>query len=949
MRERLAEMNAELEAEWGIELTTRTGINTGVVSGIGVARAQNFVAGDAANTAARLQQNARAGEVLLGQSTYKLVRDGVLVDVLEPIPMKGKAEPVPVFALTGVRDDAEALTRRHGAPLVGRDHELALLAESYEASRTGLSPALALLLADAGMGKSRLVGELVRTLEDEALVLVGRCLSYGEGITFWPLVEVIRQAAGLEGDEPAESERAKLTIVTEGDEEVVERIASLLGLTEAQFPVQELFWAARRLLETLAERRPLIVVFDDIHWAAPTFLDLIEFLIDSSFDVPLVLLCASRPDLLEQRPHWRDHERAVVVPLRPLSQEEAGRVIDNMLGGVGIPDDVRGRIAAGAAGNPLFVEQMLSMLIDEGFLRRRNGRFEAAADLSELAVPPSIQALLAARVDRLAKDDRAVVEPAAVVGVSFPQPAVEQLVPESLAPRVGERLAGLTERQLVHPDEEAAAEDVAIYRFSHVLVRDAAYEAVLKETRAALHEQVATWAERFYGERGRELEFEEILGYHLEQAYAYRVQLGPIDDHARELAARGADRLAAAGRRAFGRSDMLAAANLLERATQLRPPGDPERLVLLPDLAESLTVIGRFPSALEALDEALTGAAELGDDRLRAEASLGKLFAEGAAGGGWSERIIPDVERAMAQLERHSDHRGLAKGWRLLGSIHGTAGRFAAAADAVQQAIVHARLADDQREELRNTAAYAQALLLGPTPVLEAIAECERILERAGSDRRTRAHVLRMLAPLYAMRGGFDEARAAYVSARALLEDLGLTVLASSVSLESAPAEVLAGRLDAAERELRRDYETLERIGEQYFRSTIAGLLADVLYAEGREPEALELTEVAREISDDDDTTSQALWRSVRAKLLAHDGNADDAVRLAREAVEFTRRSDSPVMQAGALVDLAEVLSATDRPYGETLDEAVALYEREGNVVAAEAASSRLTTGRSPA
>ena len=936
MQARLRELNSELAARYGVTLSTRTGINTGEVSGVGVARAQNFVAGDAANTAARLQQNAQAGQIVLGESTLRLVRDAVDVEALDPIPMKGKAEPVPIFRLRAVSADAEALRRRHEAPLVGRASELELLRTTFAESVAERDCRLVMLLADAGVGKSRLVAEFCASVAADARVLRGRCLSYGEGITFWPLVEIVRQAAGISDDDAPAAAAAKLFALAAAEPDAVERVASVVGFSEAQFPVDEVFWGTRKLLEELAVAGPLVLVLDDIHWAEPTFLDLVEHLVDTAADVPLFLLCAARHDLAEQRPAWRERAKVAELPLRPLSDAEAGLIIANHLGDVEIGEDARARIVAAAEGNPLFVEQMLSMLIDDGILRRVDGRLEATRDLAQLAVPPSIQALLAARVDRLPSGERAVVEPAAVVGLVFSREAVEELTEDEVRGTVSDQLVRLAVKELVRRADDETAEGDA-FRFGHVLIRDAAYEAALKERRALLHERVADWTERVAGDRGRLLELEELLGYHLEQAHRYRAELGPLDEHGRELGFRAAQRLGSAGRRAFNRNDMRAAAGLLGRAAVLLPADDAGRLRLLPVLGEALLATGDFGQGRAVLDEAIVRAATAADASLEAEARLVKLVLEAVASGiGWTEAALPEIRRSMDALERAENHAGLATGWRVLASVHATACRYGEATRALDQAVRHARLAGDRRQELRDTAGYAQAMLLGPTPVEEAVRECERILADASGDRRTEAFVNRVLAPLLAMQGEPEAARARYVAARAIFQDIGIEILAASMALESGRAEMIAGNLEAAERELRRDYEALERIGETYWRSTIAGLLGLVLAEQGRDTGALELAAVARELATEDDVYTQVLWRRVRAKVLARAGEEDEALRLGQEAVELSRGTDDLNLTADSLVDLAGIAANQ-----LLLEHAVELYVRKGNVVSARAARVR--------
>ena len=294
MREALARVNDEFERVWGVRLTNRTGVNTGEVVAGDPTTGQRLVTGDAVNVAARLEQAAPANDVLVGDLTYRLVRDAVEVEDVEPLELKGKAERVPAYRLVSVLDRAEGFARRQDAPLVGRERELAELQARYREAVDARACRLVTLLATPGVGKSRLSEEFLRSLAAEAVVIRGRCLSYGEGITFWPLAEAVRQAASIRGDDPPEDALAKLaSLARDGD--VVARLASALGLSTIGYGVEEIFWATRRLFEELGRRRPLVVLFDDIHWASPTFLDLLEHLLDTIEGAPVLVLCPARP------------------------------------------------------------------------------------------------------------------------------------------------------------------------------------------------------------------------------------------------------------------------------------------------------------------------------------------------------------------------------------------------------------------------------------------------------------------------------------------------------------------------------------------------------------------------------------------------------------------------------------------------------------------------------
>jgi len=935
MKTALADLNEELERGWGVRLANRTGVNTGEVVAGDVTAGQRLVTGDTVNVAARLEQAAAPGEVLLGDLTYRLVRDAVEVEPVEPLELKGKAEPVPAYRLLGQPKAASRVASEHG-PLVGRERELGLLLAAFSDAVSVGRSRLATIFGSPGMGKSRLAEELMAQVDRAATVVRGRCLSHGRGITFWPVLEIVRKASGILEEDSPEIARAKIATLAK-DDAVAQRVAAAVGLSSAEFPVEETFWAVRRLLETMAAVRPLVVLIEDIHWAESTMLDLIEHVLGSS-QRPIVLVCLARHELLDIRPGWQDLPASRVVSLEPLSREDAARVAENLLGDAGLDPEVRARIVEAAEGNPLFVEQMLSMMVDEGALVFENGRWVAVASADEIAVPPTIQALLAARLDLLGPEERAVIEAASVAGLVFPEDALRELVSDGVAAQLEKIIGSLCRKHLVQTGVESIGAG-AHYRFAHALVREAAYQGMLKRTRATLHERFVEWADRVNSDRDRAVEFEEILGYHLEQAHSNLADLGPLDEHGMGLGRRAAERLSSAGRRAFVRGDMPAAANLLRRAATVLPERDPSRLELIPDLGEALLEVGEFPWAELFLEEAIDAHRE--EDGLvsaLAELLLLRLKAQAGSAERWSERLVEEASRMLDQSHGERDDAMLATIWRLLAWAHGTSGRYGLATGAAERAMEHARGASDGRQLRLAAVHYAMAALHGPTPVPEAIERCEELAAEAQGDRRTQGIVTGALAVLLAMRRDFDRARTLATESEGLIADLGSTVSGASMSLETAWVERLAGDLAAAERQLRRDYESLSELGERDFLSTVAGELARVLYAQGRPDEAEQMSQEAQQLADADDIASQMLWRTVQAKVIAHRGNCDDALALVREAVDLLTATDAVSAQTETLVDLAEILrcAGRDKDADRVLEDAIGLYELKGNLAGAE-------------
>jgi class 3 adenylate cyclase/tetratricopeptide (TPR) repeat protein len=947
MQAALGPLNDGFRAEFGVELESHIGVNTGEVIATGDASsAQRLVTGDTVNTAARLEQAAGSGEIVLGELTRRLAGIEAEVESMPPLTLKGKAEPVPAYRLLrlGHRSSTTSAT-----PFVGRVHELERLSSALIDATTGRQARLVNVVGDAGVGKSRLIREFAERAGASATVLRGRCLPYGNGITFWPLNEAIAGVARIESDDSPPVAIAKIRDLVAGLPTndgadrlaIVDRVAAALNLTTAQFPVAELVWGARRLLETLAGERPLVFIIDDLHAAESTFLDLLDAVVEARAESPIVVLCSARRELLERHPEWSEAHASDTITLTPLSDDEAGTVVGELLGA--LDASVRERIAAAAEGNPLYLEQIVSMLVETKAIERDGERWVTRAGAGQLAIPPTVQALVAARLDALESEERQVIEPASVIGLSFAEEALGELVEEPLKPLLDDELGSLSTKELIRPVQGSEI----VFRFGHGVIRETAYGGLLKRVRAALHERFVVWAERINRERGREQEFEEILGYHLEQAYRYRTELGAIDEAARAVGEQAAAKLSNAGRRSLARGDLPAAVSLLRRSVDLLPPTSSFRVELEVDLADGLLQQGAFDDCQVVLDTARGAADELSDRRLGARVALIQAGLNQFRGGeDVAVRALETVAATTPVLEAAGDDAGLARAARLEMFTEVMQGHFKAATAAAERIVSHARRARDQRLVSRSIVPIAYMLWHGPLPVPEAIGRCRELLgdEVVAGDRKLEAVLHAALGVLLAMNEEFEAARAEYRRNQAIRAELGSGIDTHSTSLESARVEVLAGDLDAAARELRRDDAALAALGEAYLRSTIVAMLGDVLWRLGDPAGADRATSIAEELAGEDDVLSQVIVRSTRARLLAGSGDVADALEAVRSAVAMVEQSEETALHADTLVALADVLEAAGDGDGarDALHDALGIVDAKGDRATARRVRARL-------
>jgi predicted ATPase len=807
--------------------------------------------------------------------------------------------------------------RRLDVPIVGREEEIALLRHAFDRVVEERSCRLVTLVGPAGIGKTRLAAELMFSLKDRATTAVGSCPAYGEGLTFWPLRRLLRGLGGEAAFREALAGRGE-------SETVLELLRGLIGAREVGASTEDMFWAVRRSFEALGHRWPLVLCFEDLHWAEPTLLDLVEYLVGWSRQAPILLLVLARPELVERRPGWvAPNPNTDALALGPLSRGQTESLLAGLSAERSFAAEDRERIFAAAEGNPLFVEQMTAMAAEQ------DGE-------SELSIPPSIQALLAERLDRLTPEEREVVERASVVGRDFPLAAVAGLFPPEQRQALATHLFGLVRKGLVRPDRRAASEEDR-FSFQHVLVRDAAYEAMPKEVRATLHERFAEWLEALEEEQ----ELEELVAYHLEQAHRYRIEIGVFGEHTEMLAARAVDRLASGAIRARGRNDLHAALNLLRRAAALSID-ESAAVALGLDLTEVVFLSGQLDKAIELADETAARASAVRDEvgELRARvwrARIATHVPRGETGAEGAGEVLAVAERARLVFARHGHDLALTEAWFAAAWGHLMRCRFTEMLEALEHAAEHARRAGSTRWEGEMATWQGTAMFYGPTPV-------DDVLRWYAERRPQHPIALTQHAMLEAMRGNFDLARKIAGSARTTAEEFGQTLWLHAGGMAVCEIELLAGNPARAEAAVRPSCERLEELGEEAYRWNAVGQLAASLYALDRLDEAAELARAAESDAPKDDVASQILWRQVLAKVLARRAEHDEAEQLAREALSVVERTDMLNYQANVLADLAEVYSLTGRwaEAFERLKEAAALYDRKGNLVGSAKARERV-------
>jgi len=884
-----------------VGLVTRAAVATGGVITGDPSQGRPLVSGVPLQEADELLADAAEGDVLVAERTWRLVEHGV-----------EWGWGTKTYAIERVFPEAEPIARHLETQLVGRAGELGELFAAYQLAGQNAQARLVTVLGSPGVGKTRLARELVDVLSEVATCAVGRTPPSGDAATYAPLRDVLSALFG--------PYHVLLLSLLEGepDADIVKRgVAAAAGEEWSRTPVEETAWAVRRALEIAARDRSLVLVFEDVHDASPAFLDLVEHVVTLA-RAPMLVVALARPELLDTRPDWGGGVRGASIVLDALTPELAANLLDGLAAAMPLDRERRAAILAAADGNPLFLEQLLAAVSDEG----------------ELVVPDSIHALLAARLDRLGDDERRVIQAAAVCGQTFATDDVQSLVEAD----VRKLLLALARRDFVETDlPDALGRESWVFR--HPLVRDEAYATLPKQRRSQLHVRIAEFIALDAAKR--RLDASELIGYHLETAYRAAAEVDPQGPGLAHLAAGAAKYLGAAGRRALIERDTSTAIPFFRRALALLPDTAPERLEIVVHLADSLGWVGERDEGLRLLDETVRLV------RPSDEPTQARVLVVRHALRLWGNEpedpasVLDDVRRAIVTLEAANDHDALA----FAHIVAYQASVRSSPADEPEReltlAMEHARAAGD-----RGLAGLAAGWLCvhlrrGPIPVEDARRQILGVLDDPPT-QFARASALGGLADLRAMEGAFDEARTLVAENHAILEGLGLPQTEAADLIAVAEVEILAGDLDAAERLLRESLDGLEAAGAHFGAVNAAWRLALVLVRQGRDEEAEPLLERAGSAYGGDFVE---VWRLVLgATIAARRGENERAATLLEEGYRALEDLAQSGMAVDVLLQAAEASELIGRPddASRRLRGAAELAERLGYVVGRRAATERL-------
>ena len=887
--EAIAELN---EADPELDLQVRVGINTGetvVALGARPERGEGIVTGDVVNTAARIQSAAPVNGVAVGEQTYRTTSHVFEYEPLQPVSVKGKAEPLSLWRAKAVRDRyGRDSTRHYETQFVGRELEKPLLIGTFERAAQQRSVQLVTIVGEPGVGKSRLVAELFTYIDAKPELIrwrQGRCLPYGEGITFWALGEILKSEAGILESDSAQVAAAKLDAAVSPEEPerqwLLQRLAPLVGV-EAASPAerQELFTAWRRFLEGLATVRPSVLVFEDLHWADEALLAFLEYLAEWSQGVPLLVLCAARPELYERRPGWGAGQRnAHTINLSPLSDQETAELVSNLITTTVLSEELERAILERAGGNPLYAEEFVRLLADRGL--------EQGGDaLAEAALPESLQALIAARLDTLSPERKGLLQDAAVLGKVFWTGALAEIGgrdPGELELALHE----LARKELVRPARTSSMEGESEYSFWHLLVRDVAYSQIPRAERARRHRSAAAWIERKAGERVEDLA--EVLAHHYLQALELAEAAGDTEQ-AEELTAPARRFLALAGERALGLDTVQAEARLA-RALELCPEDDPERPDLLVRWADAALQARRLREASEALEHALATLRHRTENEAAARALI--LLSRVALRLGEGRQVALAAE-AVELLEQEPPGPALVAAYAQLASARSLAGAYAEAIAAADRARALAEaLGLPEPARALGYRGYARAYLGDADGYAEMERSLALLVERGAA--RDAAIVQNNLAIARYPLQGPARSLADFEQGIAFCEERGL----------AEPAGMLEANCALLLAELGRPEEALER----------AGRLAAVAEARGDTHSLIELrsVELASRLARGEHEASpvEADWLVGAAR----ESGVADVVAFGLATAAAALAAEAPERACTLLAGLEQAAGARESPY----------------------------------
>ena len=849
-----------------LELPARIGIEAGeVVVEVGES---TFATGEAVNLAARLQEAARPGEILVGPTAYRLAAGSLVVEDAGPLELKGISGPLRAWRVVDMLDGpARPLGPR--APLVGRTAELELLENTFNRSMRDRRAHLFTIYGEAGVGKSRLTREFLDGVE-RASCLMGRALPYGEGVTYWPLGEMVKAAAGISDDDPLEEAFEKLRECCAEDAvaDVLALAAGLMEALEGERSPEEIAWAAREVMQGIADVQPLILVFEDIHWAEAPLLDLIEHIADW-VRAPLLIVCLARPELLEQRPGWGGGRvRSTAIELEPLSEEESEQLVEQLLsqlaGRVGeLPASLSHEALERAEGNPLFVEETVRMLIESG---SGNG----ASD----RVPDTLQALIAARIDHLPPEAKTLLQRGSVIGRVFWNGALEHLSPD--VPEPGSLLDDLLQREFLLPEPRSSISGETAYRFKHALIREVAYAGMAKLVRAQYHARFAEWLSERTGE-----ELVEIRAYHLDQAVEFLTELEGAPPE--ELANDAASALVKAAKRAIAREAYANARKLGLRALELRPTLDARYVA-----ARAAWRLQDYAAIQVEMEKVREQARSLGDAVVEALA-LTALGEAAMRRDGDPVRAQELVDEALELLEREDDPVARFDALTARATIGGWHGDMDEVVLYMERA--YALAMDAGRKDLQTIAAH----VLAQTHIVrleldEAELLLTRALELAGESGSVRAKAGATLSYgwFLAVKGELDAAETVFEEVRANAAELGVEPLAANALSRLAGVAWDRGDYRRAEKLYREALRITATRGDRGFIPDLQASLAETLAALGKVDEAERLALEVQAASRPDDPHFDVTVSGAMAAVRAAQGRDDEAEELYRRALAGT-------------------------------------------------------------